>query len=583
MKKGIMLLLMIFIVFTACCNTERLDGWSYRTKINVTNATASSNEIIEFKAWYGYPMIEEDGCFEWFARPVIRHVGKHDRTYIGYYKGKDEKTVIRYWDEITKSLSPEIDVFTSWGGGDDHSCPTIIVLKHQIGENAIHNGKLLVTDTEHNGALRTVRSVNAEDISSWETAMQVEMSYCSYANLWEANTGTIYLLYRWGCPGYWSGGWNMRTSVDAGVTWSSATLIFDAVNATSYFMFAQDADDTQLHCMINQAHKDEPSIGYHRYRDIYHCYFDVSAGTWRTTEGIGLTLPIDTSTLGRIPTLVHDTTEWHWEFLWDIKVINGSPVLLSVNQPRTFAAPGVQCNGDVYLHTWDGRSWFTETICTTGLVGTYSFSSGACLNEKDANVVYVCAPDGSGNSQMQKWEKSDGTWSNTEDITQASPGDHFRPMYVRGGAGLFRVLWCYTEYYIGWDGGQWISSLFAYPGYNNANNIKLNKTSRSDFGDLRFTDSDGVTLIGYQGRGKIVNKTDNWLATIRIKVRDIPAWPDKKVIYLYSGNSMATYPEDDSSEENALAEILFDDLTNLNLSIWSAESFGLGVKLSKNF
>lgn len=37
MKRSIMPLLMIFIVFAACCNKEWLGGWSYRTKIYVTS------------------------------------------------------------------------------------------------------------------------------------------------------------------------------------------------------------------------------------------------------------------------------------------------------------------------------------------------------------------------------------------------------------------------------------------------------------------------------------------------------------------------------------------------------------------
>jgi hypothetical protein len=59
---------------------------------------------------------------------------------------------------------------------------------------------------------------------------------------------------------------------------------------------------------------------------------------------------------------------------------------------------------------------------------------------------------------------------------------------------------------------------------------------RSDGGDIRFTDSDGVTLINYWVESGInTNSTRIW-----VKVPFIPASPEIAIIYLYYGNPNAT-------------------------------------------
>ncbi|MEM5828619.1 MAG: DUF2341 domain-containing protein, partial [Candidatus Aenigmatarchaeota archaeon] len=65
--------------------------------------------------------------------------------------------------------------------------------------------------------------------------------------------------------------------------------------------------------------------------------------------------------------------------------------------------------------------------------------------------------------------------------------------------------------------------------------ISANKM-RDDCGDIRFTDSDGTTLLNYwiEPNTCNTNKTRIW-----VKVPSIPA-NDQKTIYMYYGNSLAT-------------------------------------------
>ncbi len=66
--------------------------------------------------------------------------------------------------------------------------------------------------------------------------------------------------------------------------------------------------------------------------------------------------------------------------------------------------------------------------------------------------------------------------------------------------------------------------------------VYLGGNARSDFGDLRFTKSDGVTLLDYW----IESYTSGVSATVWVEVDSIPASPNTASIYLYYGNPSAT-------------------------------------------
>ena len=66
--------------------------------------------------------------------------------------------------------------------------------------------------------------------------------------------------------------------------------------------------------------------------------------------------------------------------------------------------------------------------------------------------------------------------------------------------------------------------------------VYLNGNARSDFGDIRFTKSDGVTLLDYW----IESDSSGVNATVWVEVDSIPASPNNASIYLYYGNPAAT-------------------------------------------
>ncbi|MFX0097139.1 MAG: DUF2341 domain-containing protein, partial [Candidatus Hodarchaeota archaeon] len=108
------------------------------------------------------------------------------------------------------------------------------------------------------------------------------------------------------------------------------------------------------------------------------------------------------------------------------------------------------------------------------------------------------------------------------------------------------------------------------PGTDNGENAYCNYQCRTDFGDIRFTDDDGITELDYW----MEDKADYIRAVFWIEIVDDLS-SDDATIYLYYGNSGATTT---SNGENTF--IFFDDFSGgLNSSKWYSEG---NISLSGN-
>ena len=93
-------------------------------------------------------------------------------------------------------------------------------------------------------------------------------------------------------------------------------------------------------------------------------------------------------------------------------------------------------------------------------------------------------------------------------------------------------------------------------GTDSGQNVYLNGKCRSDFGDVRFTDSDGTTLLSYW----IEELVSSNYAIFWVKVPSIPAYPSTKTIYIYYGKSSATSISNGDATFSLFEN--FDDLPN---------------------
>jgi len=98
-------------------------------------------------------------------------------------------------------------------------------------------------------------------------------------------------------------------------------------------------------------------------------------------------------------------------------------------------------------------------------------------------------------------------------------------------------------------------------------NVYCNNNSRNDFGDIRFTKADGLTLLDYWVESKTIGES----ATFWVEVDFIPANPSSVDIYMYYGNTGASSLSDIDS-----TFLLGDDFDgdSLNTEKWNKTQSG---------
>lgn len=101
----------------------------------------------------------------------------------------------------------------------------------------------------------------------------------------------------------------------------------------------------------------------------------------------------------------------------------------------------------------------------------------------------------------------------------------------------------------------------------------LGSNVRDDFGDIRFTGSDGVTLLDYW----VESYTPGGSAEVWVEVDSIPEGPGTADVYVYYGN-----PGVASASNGDATFLLFDHFegNSLNTSKWNAVSRGGGGSIT---
>ncbi len=109
-------------------------------------------------------------------------------------------------------------------------------------------------------------------------------------------------------------------------------------------------------------------------------------------------------------------------------------------------------------------------------------------------------------------------------------------------------------------------------GTDTSTDIYLGTNAIDDFSDVRFTSSDGSTLLNYW----IESLTPGSVATIWTKIPSIPASPDTDTIYVYYNNPSPppTGPGTGNDDGPATFPLLFDHFlgTSLDTGKWTATS-----------
>lgn len=324
-------------------------------------------------------------------------------TYFGYIDPNGNVRVSSYNHAGgTVTTSPAIKSGLSW---DKHNMPSVLV------RSSDH--KLLVAFSQHDGAnLYISVSTNAEDVSSWGAATDIDASlggasytYCSLFQL-SGESGKIYLFYRDGSSS--AATLCYSTSTDAGATWSAQTSLYSVSLKGSYW--AIDSDDTGRIDIVT-------SDGTAKNGDtasMYHFYYSSSAFHKSDGTTIAATKPYGTA----------DVTKFfdgatNGSVRAPLATVTSGSDVYSVW--AAYDTSGSSANSHYWWAHWNGTSWANHTVTDTGSAGSdYVGEGGIALDRAaPATRVYISKRDTSKVWQLHSYTSPDSgaTWAEEAQIT----------------------------------------------------------------------------------------------------------------------------------------------------------------------
>jgi len=436
-----------------------------------------------------------EGTADWHNRfKVIHYEGSHDRTYI-VYGGENSHPMITYYDHDTDTFATPIRISTHGKTDDCHSHPALAI---------DDDGYLYVFWGAHVSTLYMVKSLNPEDITSWDTEKTLSGSI-TYPQVFFIGD-TMYLFYRNGND------WVYRTSTDYQTdwTWSSETVVIDEGSYTPYPLCVRGSESPTPTIHVAWLIWD----GTYK-RDVYYAYRDTD-GTWKKRDGTALTLPLSESNADKV-------YDYNYIAGWinDIQLDeNNDPYIIFLERDSDAIPTRLR------LAKYESGSWMVRTITSDVKRGNMG-----CLRIENSTLLKVYAavggdPDNTRyGGEIQEFTSSNGgnSWIKTRDITHDSPTLHSVPLVALEQDSMKRVsnnkiwlVWCSGLSYLGkihaWgpglnkttvmlDGKKWyvtrLKPFGAPPGDYSISDSEV-KLDRCSIASRTFQINDGI--IEYRAR-----------------------------------------------------------------------------------
>lgn len=276
---------------------------------------------------------EKQHCTHYSTNPKAKYFsGTHQRTYITF-QDRNSNPYITYIDHSDGVPATPVRVATTPIQNDAHSGGALEIDA---------NGRIHLFYGAHNSDLYWIRSVDPEDITSWETPKQLTDYDYTYPQV-RIIGSTLWLFFRDGQPTVQPEFY--RQSTNFADAWASASL--DA--ATELINF--DTDTGIYLNALPEVDGNDIHITYHYYDESNHrtiCYakWNDSASQWEKADGTAYTLPIILATAD----IVHDTPGVS-AANEEVKVDeNHIPYIL-------YRYDGGGTCWDIRIAKWNGSSW----------------------------------------------------------------------------------------------------------------------------------------------------------------------------------------------------------------------------------
>jgi len=343
-------------------------------------------------------------------------------------------------------------------------------------------------------------------------------------------------------------------SSDGTISWSAARQEVIAAVEDEVFTYAQIFSDSGGYVWITYCH--------HDYQATTNSYAKVTKssttdGTWSTASGFPYTLSDDTDpglcipkgvSLGSSNVLVvyvnADSTGGVESQLWngsswgsETQAISGSTSwaycdMVADGGNAHLIAPCTDDGSHWYYAKYTGGSgWSARTS-----IGTYDAGMGCiCLTGTDSAIA-AWIDHSASDQYILGNEMVSGSWSGEVTLCdEANYVSDYRGITITpASGGLFKALIGYAER----TATPWNIKAKPIYYYNAGGNCE------TDFADIRFTESDGETLLNYG----IIEESDSEYANVWIDVATvndpIPASPSSKNMYFYYGNAGASDASD---------------------------------------
>jgi len=408
---------------------------------------------------------------------------------------------------------------------DDHYAPCVLVI-----QSGVHVGKIIVFWGREAIGMKCRRSTNAEDISSFDAPIIIEGASPAYPQVFELLDGKIWIFFRYSTryTGY-------RTSSDGGSTWSARTIVMDSgVGNWAYHMVT--GKGTQIHCAWWRR------IAGPIEENVYYLYSSDNGITWKKRDGTIVALPATCVTAD----LVYDTAVGKQTRVDDIKLdASYNPYILANDNWNEVIS-------HFDYHYYDG-GWTHDYVADSHIT-EYCICGEGSIDDDDVNKLYI-GVNVSNIDEVQEWTKSGGVWGKTKDITTDSSHNNFRIQIVRNYSTAFKIIWNYGIY-TKYDNYDTEIRLYEVEFVVDSGSEVYIKDVRDDFGDVRFTASDGTTLLDYF----MERKTNRIEAVFWVELAD-DLTSDDVTFYIYYDKVDATT----TSNGETTFPWLFDDLDNYTI------------------
>jgi hypothetical protein len=343
--------------------------------------------------------IAQDGIVLPIGPPIVYPTAYYynGRTYTAW-SGDSLDPYVTYYDHKEKTWETPVKAGTNPLSNDAHGIPAIIV---------DNSGYIHVMFGSHGDPMEYVKSTNPEDISAWTVQADIG-TITTYANLIKANSGTIYMIHRYGDSVTGDMAIVERHSSDWNIQRTLVETESGSSDSVAYFGVEYDAANNRVY--IGWCYYDDIST---KRTDIYAAYYDLTLDKMYSIGGSDLGSTVEYTEYSSC--LAVDSGVYETNFPSIHLDSNGYPhMIYPIDTATGWEAQHVKWNGS----SWDSAITITDCDDNFNLTDFWFNDNG----DIEAFVSYHSTLDDAEGGSLDHWRYTGGSWSKVSTIFNREGG-----------------------------------------------------------------------------------------------------------------------------------------------------------------